>query len=309
MTRLTHSSGGFLRSMQMSSARIFAFVEGRLDRSFFDRIAGNVCSSSGVRYQIISAKELPGSTGGKPALLATFKKFRAEGKLAFSAFGKKMSCLFIADKDADDYTRRRLRSPHLIYSSTYDLEGHLLLCGNVNRALADACGITIEQSRALIPDPAGFIATAATQWREWVALCLLSQASCVNCGCTFDRASQINMGPMGPVDLVRLADFKSRLASAMQLSQVEFESLYSKVLRRVELSIAQGEPLRYFKGKWFGHIFQSYLEGRPRVPDAAISGVGEKLGVALVGQVAEKQNCCCSAYYEAPFLRALEEVG
>ena len=73
MTRLTHSSGGFVRSLQMSSARIFAFVEGRLDRPFFDRLLSQVCNPVAIAYKVFAMKELPGGTGGKSALLATFR--------------------------------------------------------------------------------------------------------------------------------------------------------------------------------------------------------------------------------------------
>lgn len=309
MTRLTHSQGGFLRSMQMSSASVFAFVEGRLDRPFFDRIANNICSPSGVRHQIISTKELPGSTGGKATLLSTFKLFRKNGNLSFSAFGKKMVCLFIADKDADDFTGKLLRSPHLIYSPTYDLEGHLFSCGNISRALADSCGITVEQSRSLIPDPQSLIARAAIYWREWVALCLVSQANSINCGCTFDRISQVNPNPLGPTDLAKLNAFKSSLASALQFSQCDFDAIYDKALRKIDLSIAQGRPLKYFKGKWLSHIMQRHLEQLPRIPDATINSIGEKIGIALVGQVAEKPGCCCSAYYERSFGVALTHIN
>jgi hypothetical protein len=60
MTRLTHSHGGFVRSLQMSSVRVFAFVEGRLDRPFFDRLLAKVCNPIGIGYRVIAMKELPG---------------------------------------------------------------------------------------------------------------------------------------------------------------------------------------------------------------------------------------------------------
>jgi hypothetical protein len=113
---------------------------------------------------------------------------------------------------------------------------------------------------------------------------------------------------MGSTDLIKLSALKLKMASALKMSENEFENLYRKALDKVELSIKQGAPLKYFKGKWFRHIMQHHLEALPKIPDASINGVSEKLCIALVGQVAEKQNCCCSAYYVSSFHKALDEV-
>ena len=297
MTRLTHSSGGFIRSLQMSSARIFAFVEGRLDRPFFDRILSQVCNPQHIGYRVFAMKELPGGTGGKSALISTFQHFRKGGLLACTAFGKSMACFFLADKDSDDFTRRRLRSPHLIYSPTYDLEGHLFSCGDLTRGLADACGITADQARLLVPDPKDWLQSAAIHWKDWIALCLISQTRGVNCGCTFDRTSQVNPDPLAAPNSAQVAAFKSRLASTLGISQQDLDATFLKASRRVDQSIRSGHPLRYFKGKWLGHLIQRHLESKQRIPDALISGVGERLGVSLVAQVAHHANCgCCAAY-------------
>lgn len=297
MTRLTHSSGGFIRSLQMTSARVFAFVEGRLDRSFFDRLLSQICNSAAVGYRVFAMKELPAGTGGKSALIQTFRDFRQTGLLACTAFGKTMTCVFLADKDSDDFTRKQLRSPHFLYSPTYDLEGHLFSCGDFSRALADASGITIEQAKLLVPDASAWICTIATNWRDWIALCLVSQSKGVNCGCTYDRASQVNPDPLAPPDAAQVAAFKSRLASALAISQNDLEVDFAAARRRVDRSIKARQPLRYFKGKWLSHVIQKHLESKPRIPDALVAGVGERIGVSLLAQVALHTNCtCCAAY-------------
>lgn len=304
MTRLTHSSGGFVRSLQMSSARVFAFVEGRLDRPFFDRLLNHVCTPSAVGYRVIAMKELPGATGGKSALISTFQKFRQQGLLACTAFGKSMICMFFADKDSDDFTRRQLRSPHFLYSSTYDLEGHLFSCGDLTRALADACGITGEQAKQLVPNPHAWLTTVAGHWKEWIALCLVSQSNGINCGCTFDRISQVNPDPFAPSDAAKVAAFKTQLATALGISLNELETEFAVAIKRVNCSIVDGKPLKFFKGKWLAHLIQRHLESTPKIPDSLISGVGERIGVSLVGQVALNAGCtCCSAYF--PKLKSL----
>lgn len=297
MTRLTHSQGGFVRSLQMSSASVFAFVEGRLDRPFFDRLFGQVCGSRGLKHQVIAMKELPGATGGKSMLLSTFRTFRRQGLLKSVAFGKRMACIFLADKDADDYSRRKLRSAHLIYSPSYDLEGHLFTCGDVQRALADSCGITLKQAQHLIPNPATWLINAAEMWKDWISLCLISQHWQVNCGCTFDRVSAINVDPLAPPNAAQLEHFKTTLAAALKVTRHQFEQIYSMTCRRVEASLHAGKPMKYFKGKWLSYLMQKFLESKPRPADADFNGVGERLGVTLVAQVAVHANCkCCGPY-------------
>lgn len=297
MSRLIHSQGGFIRSLQMSSARFFAFVEGRLDRSFFDRMLPLAVKTGGLKHQVIAIKEIPPGTGGKPALLTTFREFRKRGLLRATAFGKTMVCVFFADKDADDFCRTKLRSPHLIYSSTYDLEGHLYTHADLHRALADTCGLTLEQARDLIPDPKTWLLNAARAWRDWVALCLISQREGVNCGCTFDRVSQVNPDPFAPPNAEQVGHFKRQLSQSLSLSEAAIDKLFATAVGRMDASISAGDPLRYFKGKWLDHIIQRYLESKQRPADAIFSSAGDRLCLALLAQVAQTAQCACCAPY------------
>lgn len=308
MSRLTHSSTGFVRSLQMMSSQVFAFVEGRLDRPFFDRLLQRACVSARVEHRVFAMKELPGGTGGKSSLLSTFRDFRKRGLLNCTAFGKSMVCIFFADKDSDDYMRKRLRSEYLVYSPTYDLEGHLFACGDLQRALADACGITIEQSRRILPDPAAWLANAAMLWKEWISLCLVSQARSANSGCTFDRTSQVNPDPLAPPNAAQISMYRNRLATTLSVSQHVLDAEVNAALLKVEASIKAGRPLRYFKGKWLSHVIQRHLESQPRIPDANISGVGEKVGVLLVGQVGTSPACDCCSAYDQPIQRVLARL-
>lgn len=301
MSRLTHSLGGFIRAIQMSSAQLFAFAEGRLDRSFFDRLLARNCGDAKIKFQVFASKELPGDTGGKPRLLSAFKQFRSRGLLKCTAFDKRMACIFFADKDADDYLRTRLRSSHLVYSPTYDLEGHLHACADMHRALADSCGITLEQARNLLGDSQTWLDNAASSWRDWIALCLISQQHKVNCGCTFDRASPINTRPpfSGP-DTTLLNQFKDSLAAGIGITRDAFDKLYSRTLKSVDASLHAGQPMRYFKGKWLHHLMRQFISSANRPADMNANAVGEQLNTALVAQVGERSMCrCCSVYVSA----------
>lgn len=309
MSRLTYSYGGFLRSMQMSSNKIFIFVEGGLDRAFMDRISARVCRPQDVGYRIYSSKELPGETGGKRVLVDFFEELSGGYHLACDAFDKKMYSLFLIDKDADDFSQRAIESPHVIYTKTYDLEGHLISCGEINRALSDAGDITIEQSNFLIPDPDALIVEFVKDWKYWIALCLISYANQIKCVCTFDKCSQINQGVFSGVDLDKLECHKNDLAERMGVEREVFDLQFGEVLAEVEDSISSGNPLRYFKGKWFHHLIQLYLESRPKIPDTNFNGIGEKILIAIKGQVDMLTSCRCSRYFEEPFEQALDFVA
>lgn len=292
----------------MSSDRVFAFVEGRLDRRFFDRLFFQVCNPRDIGYQIFAMKELDGGTGGKSALISKFQEFRRIGLLAHTAFGKSMVCIFLADKDSDDFTRRQLRSAHLIYSPTYDLEGHLFSCGDLTRALADACGITADQAKQILPDAKYWLQSAVARWKDWVALCLVSQIKGINCGCTFERISQVNPDPLAEPDSAQVAAFKLKLASRLGISQQDLDAIFLAASRRVDRSIRTGQPLRYFKGKWLSHMMQQQLASKPRIADALNSGVGEHLCVSLLAQVAQHPDCDCCAAYVVLIQRVMERL-
>jgi hypothetical protein len=306
MNRLRHSQAGQIRAFQISEDKFFAYVEGGLDRSFYDRILESLFQGRNIGFKVIAAKELPSQTGGKPSLLKYFKFLRREGKLHGEAFGKKFVCAFFADKDIDDLSRKMLRSPHIIYTPTYDLEGHLLSCGDLIRAVADASGITRDQAQILLGSQSNFLADFAAKWKEWTTLCIISQLNSVNSGSTYDRVSAVNPNFIDSTDEVALTTFKLSLRAKLGLSESEFQTLFDKYERLVIREIELGRPLRYFKGKWFIVGLQNHAMARLLVPDASINSLGEKVMTALVSQVAINfATCRCSSTF-SEFLKPLE---
>jgi hypothetical protein len=296
MSRLIFSSRAFLRSIQMSKAQIFGFVEGGLDRPFVERMLG-LASKGAYDYRVCAIKELPGGTGGKQALIGWFKHFRRKGVLGGNAWGKKYAMAFFADKDADDFIQKRLRSKHFIYSETYDIEGHLFRCGDLVRALADAAGLTVEQARGIIYSPEAWLSAVARKWADWIVMCLFSQFYKINVGCTFDRFSVVNPNPLEGPDPVAVKDMKDILFSRMTISRIDFDRRYDACLRKILKSIESNEPLRYFKGKWLKSILQTQCESGQPIPDALFNGIGEKILSVLIGQVASREPCKCSGTY------------
>ncbi len=303
MTRLVHSEAGLLRSLQISKNTFFAFVEGALDRPFFDRLLSRTFANHVISPCVIAAKELPGATGGKPALLGFFETMRRKGQLVCDVFGKRQVCVFLPDKDVDDLTRKQYRSEHVVYTSTYDIEGHLFNCGDLSRAIADACGTTVQQAKEMIGDQKVWIDRHVNNWKEWTVLCLISQVKKVNCGCTFDRASAINPDFLQPPDIAKLNQFKGLLQQKLLLDQDQFARLFTLYARTLNRTISVNTPLRYFKGKWLKIILEHHLRQGFLVADANLNGSGERVVSTLVAQVGVREDCDLCNYYYEPLLK------
>ncbi len=304
MNRLIHSQAGFLRSLQMSQINFFAFVEGGLDRTFYDRILNQIFQNRGIRHRVISAKELPSKTGGKPSLLSFFKTMRRAGKLTTELFEKRSVSVFFADKDIDDVLKKLLRSDHLFYTPTYDLEGYLFSNGNLARAVADACGMTFDQASVFMGDQETWINRCVSNWREWTVLCMISHVYAVNCGCTFERPSAINGDTTLPTDQMELGKFRNLLREKLEFTELRFQAAFDLYDRKLTASIRAGAALRFFKGKWLKTILERQLRKSNVAVDANFNGAGERVTTTLVTQVGLTEECIfCEPY--APSLLKL----
>jgi len=94
MSRLCHSYAAYLRYMQLSSTELFIFVEGKqMDPYFYAGICESIPDLP-LRYEICIALQLPGSTGGKQALLNFFAFLRQSKALVSSLGGQTTACIF-----------------------------------------------------------------------------------------------------------------------------------------------------------------------------------------------------------------------
>src|SRR5262249_11363245 len=150
MSRLRRSVNGYLRSMQMSSHALFVFVEGKSsDPYFYGKICHSAMSQSGKTYCICRAAELPGSTGGKQAVLGFFQYLRNRGSLLDDFKGKKTAMLFFVDKDIADFLHRRLRSEYLCYTAYYNVENYIFRHGDL--AEGGALASSMEHRQLVFP--------------------------------------------------------------------------------------------------------------------------------------------------------------
>ncbi|WP_457306884.1 hypothetical protein [Polaromonas sp. P5_E6] len=229
----------------------------------------------------------------------------ARPPFCYVAFGKKMLCLFFADKDIDDLTRRCVRSPHFRYTSTYDLEGHLFQQGGLIDAVADACSITNHQAAALIGNPSTWIKKSAANWKEWIVLCVISHKHNINTGSTYLRPSNINQNYLRPTDRPALQAHMVALQTALGMTSAQFNRIFSSVASIVDRSLQSSNPLQYFKGKWLQLVLEKHLENGPKVPDSNFNGAGERVLCTLVAQVGSRTPCrMCS-----PFMAGIQQLG
>jgi len=284
MSRLRFSAEGALRALQISNAKILIFVEGGLDRAFADRAIRSIGRGQISNYQVRSAKEFSG-TGGKPELIKLFKLLRSKSMLEAVSFGKQSYALFLMDKDVDDLTKRLLRSKHVVYTRTYDLEGALFLAGDVKKAFADACLVTLEQAGDMMTDGLNFAIDVASLWADWIALCMVSAKLKVNCGCTFDRPSTINTPPLSPSAHAEADSMQNSIANVANIEILHVGKLFASMRRRHIASISAHEPFKYFKGKWLAHLLDAHCQTVSKVPDGCFSAVFDRMIVALLTQV------------------------
>lgn len=305
MTRLRHTASGDVRAMQISTVQIFAYVEGGLDRPFTERLLALLVPAN-IRRRVVAMKETEYSTGGKMPLTNHFNDLAGKGLLLDNSFGKPLINLYFMDKDADDALDKLISSPHVAYTPTYDLEGALICYGNLHHAISDAGLMTREQAGGLLGDVDKLLSDISRNWTDWITLCLVAQSKKKNFGCTFDRVSEINVDPLAPPDQVKLREWKTTSRTQLDLSDLEFDRLYTKFRKVVDNSIEGGEPLKYFKGKWLTHVLNKHIEAQPRIPDANIGGIVDRVLSVLVSHVAAHQNCNCSQRYSAFVQGAIE---
>lgn len=306
MTRLVYSESAYIRSLQISGARVFAFVEGGLDRPFMDRIL-ELSAAGRVKHRVVAAKELPGKTGGKPRVIEWFKSISEKGLLLSEIFGKKFGCIFFVDKDADDFLEQKIESPHLVYTDTYDIEGHLFTCGDLVRALSDCALITMDQARSIIGNPSEWIRTICEYWADWLTLCMISRQKSINVGCSYERMSTINQDGLSSVDKQLLADLKEKIREKIEFQAEEFEKIYLECKEKVLDSIENKQFFRYFKGKWIKALLQKKCEST-NIPDANFNGIGERVVSVLVSKVANGRPCVCSDQYVTASLAVIEQI-
>ena len=251
-TRLAHSPGGFLRSMQVSRYRLWVMVEGPIDRTLYDSICGKNANACRVGYRVILAQEIPGYRGnGKQALLVYYRYLRRRGALLSDLGGKKTGVLFILDKDIDDLLRRRARSSHVLYTEWYSAENYLFRFGDLCVALRMAAHLDAESvANRLNTTPQDWARKAAHSWKEWITYCVFVRRHKLTLT-NYGSSSQFHQGPYEPLDSARHSAALANLRSQLGLAPTQFDPLYRVTIRFVDRMFARNRFDRLFNGKWY----------------------------------------------------------
>jgi hypothetical protein len=268
--RLRHSPEGYIRTLQVSQARLFVFVEGAADRFFYSKLVERVCDTNGIEYEVRLARELPVPTGGKFGLLTFFDMLSAGGALAGSFGGKAWVCAFNVDKDLDDISGSMRRSSHIIYTEYYHVENYFFLHGDLARILQVAGKLPARTAQAIAHD--GWQAKAAQILREWVVLCVASVLSTARCNINYRSFSRIHVGPPWLCNQRAFDDHKDVLRGS--LSADTFEGVWDHAERVVAGLYSSGRQDSVFKGRWYANYLLAEVKAaEPAARDVSIDAI------------------------------------
>ena len=239
--------------MQMSRWTLFVFVESPdIDRYFYSMIVDPVCQREGITYQIVVAEELLGGAGGKQILLGFFDYLRGRSSLIDRFENKTTLSVFFLDKDVDDYRRTKRRSAHVIYTGAYEVENYLFMFGDLCQAVGASGSLDISSVHSCIGGYSQWRKHAASNWKDWVKLCLFSTARNVASSCNYRRyMSPINQGCYGAL---LTNEYGHKLATIQRQSGIPLDQ-FKKSFKRLSQHVDRlYETDRYdivFKGKWY----------------------------------------------------------
>lgn len=253
MNRLLHSFAGYLRYMQTSRWTLFVFVESHdIDRYFYSMLVDLVCRRNKINYQIVAAEEVSDGGGGKQILLGFFDYLKRRSSL-IDRFGNKTTLsVFFLDKDVDDYRRVKRRSPHVVYTETYEVENYLFMFGEICQAIGASTSLDVVSVHAGIGDYSQWRKHAASNWKDWVKLCLFSNARNVASSCNYGRyVSPVNQGCYGALLKNEYDDKLASVQSQSGMNREQFKKSFERLSQDVDKLYGTDRYDIVFKGKWY----------------------------------------------------------
>jgi len=239
----------------MSRDVVFAFTEGYSDRYAYSRIVGDVCRQHGISATTINADEIPDSGGGKVALLTFFDYAKRHDLLAGRFKGKLTVSLFFLDKDLDNVRRTQRRSPHINYTSTYELENLLFLNADLPNAVAAAAMIDPSSFGDEFTDQCAWCARAAAVWQHWVTLCAFSVLKAQNARGFYRRlTSRINASPYVATNHAGFVNELRMFEEDWDDSNIPFDRAFVSVEAQVQRAYDEGRADEFFKGTWYANF-------------------------------------------------------
>ena len=285
MNRLRHSYAGYIRLMQQSSAKLFIFVEGKQSDPYFYACICESIPDLHTPYEICQARQIPGATGGKQALLNFFSFLRQRKALVSSLEGQKTTCIFFPDKDVDDLKRKKKRSPHVIYTEYYDVQNYIFMHGNILTGAASTGSIDPAILNSELSDASRWCMRMAQLWREWISLCLYILEENINCEANYKVASPVQTRPCGATDANLHANLIRKLARKLRIPVAVFRQRLATTTRKVDRYYACSQHHRIFKGKWFATVLSDdinrIMAGRPYDSNSLASSLTSSVAATL----------------------------
>jgi hypothetical protein len=260
VSRPSHSFGAHVRALQISRFSLFAFVEGKdIDPNFFGQVCSRVCEPRGLLYRILTARELPGGSGGKTRLITFYRHVRSKKQLRAALNGKVSILLFFLDKDVDDIRRTKCRSKHVVYTAYYDVQNYVFRHGDFTRSVSAAASIDPRELSEAPLFRGNWCETAARRWKEWVVLCLFSAVHSGRPVANYRSASTVNAPKNGPLDPRLYAAQLLEARNSSGLTEAQFNRTIEQLTDKVERHLSNGTHDLVFKGKWYGAILEMDL--------------------------------------------------
>jgi hypothetical protein len=280
VSRLRHSASGFLRLIQISGANVAVITEGRIDRLFFGSLSKEALRTRHhISLTIRSVRELPDMdiAGGKNAVRSYFEFLRRRASLTTRLGGKTSLIVFCLDKDLDDLTRRRIRSPHVIYTELFDVESYLFKFGDLCTASSVATSIDLGTIERAIAPASEWLTRVTESWRDWVAICVFEITGSHVATGNYGRCPSPVHDSSGSVVPEKLARCLTNLQTRTGLPAVEFQQQWGKNCRRVARYYRRGLADKIFKGKWYSWLLLRDLKRLFADRDVDWSGLRDQL--------------------------------
>jgi hypothetical protein len=208
---------------------------------------------------------------------------------------------FFLDKDLDDIRRKKCRSPHVIYTTYYDVQNHVFRHGDLGRSASSAASIDRMEFLAHPTFAVDWCRSAARRWREWIALCLLSVKDGIP-GPNYRVASQVNIPINGPVDPAMYAAAVQGAAGHLGVTTAEIDRKLRSLLNTVDRYLSSGTYDLVFKGKWYALLLEADLHTAFAGRALQFNGVGARATTAMAATMDYSQP------WADPFLRRLADL-
>lgn len=245
MTKLKRDARAWAARIRMSSARIWAVVEGtHHDVPFYEGVLTDGAGISDVEFVQASDIEVDGtSAGGKIHALKLHDLLENVGGLEQENKSTKIDVLFFLDRDDDEYLGKLNPSAHISYTYFADVEAEIVIQSDLAAASSRAFSISRAEANGLVPpEPAVLLADL---WTQWIAL-RLAAGECEWSDTRFAQPSSINVPLYGSVDASRLTPICARV----RLAHPDWDEAVGRAETFVSTLRSTGDHQRLVKGKW-----------------------------------------------------------